>query len=400
MYIYNHKTDRRLSKETRKKMSEGQKLTSSRPDVKLRRSLAMTGINSSNALVFTCFNKELGIEEKYILKKGLKDFCKKHGFFMHVVLRYVNKDQKICGWSITSKRLRLIEKDQQKEQKYKFYVYIYLDPRKPGKYLYENCNCSFLYEPFYVGKGGKGDHGRYRRWKQHIQITRLKEKEKTSNLFKYNKIKNILDQGLEPFIVIYERFEDESKALEMEKFLIKAIGRKDLKNGPLTNFTDGGEGLINVSEETRRRMSESQKGRVPWNRFKTISDEEKNAISFKVSLNARQNQKPLLIDTRPIYVIKKKERVYKFSEEARRNMSLAKKEPYNKGKKSNKPAWNKGLKLITERRLTEEQKINCRKNSVLNQPVAQYTIDNKLVATYQSQRDAARITGYKPSKVI
>jgi hypothetical protein len=32
-----------------------------------------------------------------------------------------------------------------------FYVYIYLDPRKPGKFHYgEYC---FDYEPFYVGKG-------------------------------------------------------------------------------------------------------------------------------------------------------------------------------------------------------------------------------------------------------
>jgi hypothetical protein len=242
----------------------------------------MTGINSPNALVFTCFNKKLDIEEKYILKKEFKNFCKKHGFFMHVVLRYVNKGREICGWSITSKRLRLIEKEQQKEQKYKFYVYVYLDPRKPGKYLYENCNCSFLYEPFYVGKGGKGDHGKYRRWRQHTQIIRLKEKDKTSNLFKYNKIKNILDQGFEPAIIIYERFEDEHDALEVERKLISIIGRKDLKKGPLTNFTDGGEGQINISEETRKRLSEAQKGRIPWNRYKTISDEQKNAISFKV----------------------------------------------------------------------------------------------------------------------
>ena len=32
-----------------------------------------------------------------------------------------------------------------------FYVYIYLDPRKPGKYTYEDL--CFLYEPFYIGKG-------------------------------------------------------------------------------------------------------------------------------------------------------------------------------------------------------------------------------------------------------
>lgn len=34
-----------------------------------------------------------------------------------------------------------------------FYVYIYFDPRKSGKYKYGKY--TFGYEPFYVGRGGK-----------------------------------------------------------------------------------------------------------------------------------------------------------------------------------------------------------------------------------------------------
>ena len=35
----------------------------------------------------------------------------------------------------------------------KYYVYIYLDPRKPGQFQYSGLNMCFLYEPFYIGKG-------------------------------------------------------------------------------------------------------------------------------------------------------------------------------------------------------------------------------------------------------
>ena len=34
-----------------------------------------------------------------------------------------------------------------------YYNYVYLDPRKPGRYIYDDINVSFLYEPYYVGKG-------------------------------------------------------------------------------------------------------------------------------------------------------------------------------------------------------------------------------------------------------
>lgn len=45
------------------------------------------------------------------------------------------------------------------------------------------------------------------------------------------------------------------QADNLEKFLIKELGRQDLGKGPLVNMTDGADGVFNISNEVRRRMS-------------------------------------------------------------------------------------------------------------------------------------------------
>ena len=173
-----------------------------------------------------------------------------------------------------------------------FYVYIYLDPRKPGKYEYgDYC---FLYEPFYVGKGTR------RRWKMHLEEHSLK-----IDSFKNRKIKNILKEGYDLKKYNIKIFKNISNidASKIEIELIKIIGRHDLKEGPLTNHTDGGEGCSGriVSEETKRKLSESHMGK-------------------------------------------------KMSKEARKKMSESKKgsKSWNKGKKGLQEAWNKGKKASDE----------------------------------------------------
>jgi len=102
-----------------------------------------------------------------------------------------------------------------------FYTYIYLDPRKPG--LFEYGEYEFNYEPFYIGKGSG------RRWK---------DKKNDHCEYKINRIK---EYGLEPIIKLREDL-DEIKAFEIEKELIKLIGKENSNEGPLTNIVDGGEG--------------------------------------------------------------------------------------------------------------------------------------------------------------
>jgi len=142
----------------------------------------------------------------------------------------------------------------------KFYVYIYLDPRKPGKYKYGEYE--FDYEPFYVGKGlGK-------RIYRHLQLL-------DNFLPKSNKIKKIIKETENnPVIVKFKENLTEIESFDLERVLIKIIGRKDLKLGPLTNLTYGGEGTSGwkPSKETLLNMGKSHKGSIfSENHIKNLS---------------------------------------------------------------------------------------------------------------------------------
>lgn len=130
---------------------------------------------------------------------------------------------------------------------YIFYNYIYVDPRKPGRYSYEGLNMSFLYEPFYVGKG------------KNKRMFCHSEKEKS---YKGNKLKNIISKGFNPYEYIIKIKKEiiELESLEYETYLIKTIGRYDLGLGPLTNLTDGGDGACNLSPKFKKVFSEMSKG--------------------------------------------------------------------------------------------------------------------------------------------
>lgn len=104
-----------------------------------------------------------------------------------------------------------------------YYVYIYLDPRKPGNYIYNNLK--FNFEPFYVGKG------------KNIRITKGLDDPNNNKSKKY-KISEIRKCGLEPITIkIYDNL-SENISYELEKLTIKKIGREK-QQSVLVNITKG-----------------------------------------------------------------------------------------------------------------------------------------------------------------
>lgn len=153
-----------------------------------------------------------------------------------------------------------------------FYIYVYLDPRKSGKFEYSDF-CS-LYEPFYIGKG------KNKRCYYHLNEAN-NEHSKLKNRFNINKIKSILKEDLEPFIekIFINLSEEESYNKEID--LIKEIGRKNLKTGPLTNLTSGGDGTSGYvfTEEDKVKMSNAQKTGNHHLKLNGHSEESKKKMS-------------------------------------------------------------------------------------------------------------------------
>jgi hypothetical protein len=108
--------------------------------------------------------------------------------------------------------------------------------------------------PYYIGKG-KGNRA-YERSRKGIKPPKDKSK-----------------------IILLKQNLAEDAAFKHEVYMISIFGRKDLGNGILHNRTDGGDGIKNPSEKTRKKMSESHKGEKHYNYGKSLSEEHKRKLS-------------------------------------------------------------------------------------------------------------------------
>ncbi len=114
------------------------------------------------------------------------------------------------------------------EPKQNFYVYILFKTYNRGNFKYGDIQ--FDMEPFYIGKG-KGNR---------IEVS--KKEFNSSNKHKSRILEKIISNSMIVTSIKYMENLTEEKAFEIEKDLIRKIGRKDLGLGPLSNLCDGGKG--------------------------------------------------------------------------------------------------------------------------------------------------------------
>ncbi len=136
----------------------------------------------------------------------------------------------------------------------KYYVYVYMDPRIPGKFIFSDLE--FEFQPIYVGKGTKD------RVKRHLFLY----KERKTHF--HNKLALIIKEGYQPSYKIVKENLSEEESFKEERRIISIIGRQD-NGGMLTNLTDGGDGQSGLKhkEESKTKISNSLKNNIEFQEY-------------------------------------------------------------------------------------------------------------------------------------
>lgn len=166
-----------------------------------------------------------------------------------------------------------------------YYVYALLDPRKPQES--NNCGFSFTHLPKYIGKG----RGHRARNSALYDAT-------FTNSPKARWVRRLRTQGLEPILVFVQRDMKEVESFELERQLIKSLGRKKLTTGPLLNQSNGGEGGKHFTEEQRREYVAKLKARGSELRLIGGAFGYQSYASHKCKLHG-------IVETAPVHVLKR-----------------------------------------------------------------------------------------------
>lgn len=244
----------------------------------------------------------------------------------------------------------------------KYYIYVFLDGTKPGKYTYGDIN--FDYEPFYVGKG-TGNRLK----------SSLLDRESP---FKINKIKKIRRIGGEIITLkLFENLENE-ESLEIEKILISKIGRRDMGSGTLVNQTDGGDGRFRSphSDETKLKISKTKKER---NLSIPHSEETKKYLS---DINKGENN--------PMF--------------GKKHSNTIKESQSNRVSGINHPMFGKKhdektKEKIKNNRNVNQEEINEISKRLNSKAILQYDLEGKFIKEHESIKLAALETGLSESLI-
>lgn len=231
-------------------------------------------------------NDSKWIEQKYIVEKlSVSEIAKladaEQKSVMHAINRY-NIPRRSYSDTITNRKLIN-----------NCYVYALVDSGNPGEFRWNEY--VFNFEPFYIGKN--------REYKERVykHIWEAKNN-KDENSFKCNKIRKIKKlTGKDPIVVVIKEYLSEQEANDLKTKLIDLIGRRNLGKGPLTNISDGGDGVSGYrhtekskklmgqkhkgfrhTEESKNKISMGQSGDKNWNYGKHIPLEQKEKISKKL----------------------------------------------------------------------------------------------------------------------
>jgi hypothetical protein len=230
--------------------------------------------------------------------------------------------------------------------------------------------------------------------------------------------------------VIEKYYPTRNAAFQQEVEMVKTIGRRDLGLGSLVNLTDGGDGGINPSAETRKKLSDLQKERMKDPEYKrrvaeskknnpitsymkgktweeTFGEEEAKRMKENLrenNLNMPQEKRDKISKT-----LTGRKLLSKHVETIRQRALNPETHPL-KGKGHSEKTKKKLSEKLKGRKVSEETRQKLKENSTgivftderkqkisnsKKKPILQFTLSDEFIREFESQKEAIEVTGIK-----